>query len=174
MATITFTWDASTSGYYFKSPFHEEFKDEFKYEVPPSKRRWDPVDKQWWVHSDFIDEATKLADKFFGGHMFVGVGHNAGQRHTQDQKRQQWQHTYSGNTSNRPPWDEPRQQTSTGDPAYLVLFVLPNAPFEVCKAAYRALAQMYHPEAQHPLASEEKMIALNNAYDRIKQLTGRQ
>lgn len=172
MATITFTWDAATSGYYFKSPFHEEFKDEFKYEVPPSKRRWDPTDKQWWVHHDFIDEATKLADKFFGGHMFVGVGHNAGQRRTQDQKRQQWSNTYSGgNTSNRPPWDD---SASLGDPAYTALFVLPNAPFEVCKAAYRALAQMYHPDTGSGTANEEMMKVINVAFDRVKQLAGRQ
>jgi len=54
------------------------------------------------------------------------------------------------------------------DPAqpdwYAVLRVAPSATDQEIKAAYRALAQRYHPDSQSPDASAEQMRRLNAAY----------
>jgi DnaJ-class molecular chaperone len=44
--------------------------------------------------------------------------------------------------------------------------LLPNAPPEVIKAAYKALAKIYHPDAR---GDSEKMIAINRAFEIITQ-----
>lgn len=48
--------------------------------------------------------------------------------------------------------------------AFSVLFLKDDAPIEVVKAAYKALARMYHPDVG---GDEEKMQKLNDAMDRI-------
>lgn len=52
---------------------------------------------------------------------------------------------------------------------WAVLGVAPKAPMEICDAAYKILAKRYHPDVG---GSHEKMIRLNQAYDRIKALSG--
>lgn len=47
-----------------------------------------------------------------------------------------------------------------------VLFLLPNAPAPVIKAAYRALSKMYHPDTG---GDPEKMKLVNLAYEAIEE-----
>ncbi len=47
---------------------------------------------------------------------------------------------------------------------FQTLYLLPNAPPEVVKASYKALAKIYHPDAQ---GDGEKMIAINRAFEII-------
>jgi hypothetical protein len=49
---------------------------------------------------------------------------------------------------------------------FQTLYLLPNAPPEVVKASYKALAKIYHPDAQ---GDGEKMIAINRAFEIITQ-----
>ncbi len=49
---------------------------------------------------------------------------------------------------------------------FQTLYLLPNAPPEVIKAAYKALAKIYHPDAR---GDSEKMIAINRAFEIITQ-----
>lgn len=47
---------------------------------------------------------------------------------------------------------------------HATLFVTPNAPIEVVRAAYKALAKLHHPDFG---GSQERMIAINQAYEAI-------
>lgn len=58
----------------------------------------------------------------------------------------------------KPPPTGPRQ-TATG--YHATLYVLPNAPKEVIRAAYRALAAIHHPDVG---GDSERMIEINHAY----------
>ncbi len=49
---------------------------------------------------------------------------------------------------------------------FQTLYLLPNAPPEVVKASYKALAKIYHPDLR---GSNEKMIAINRAFEIITQ-----
>ncbi len=49
---------------------------------------------------------------------------------------------------------------------FQTLYLLPNAPPEVVKASYKALAKIYHPDAR---GNSEKMIAINRAFEIIIQ-----
>lgn len=62
--------------------------------------------------------------------------------------------------------DEPK---SKDDKAYAVLGVSPDAPDEVVKAAYKALARKHHTDLG---GSEEKMKKINEAFEHIKELRG--
>ncbi len=59
-----------------------------------------------------------------------------------------------------------REEIGTLAEAYAVLWLLPGAPAAVVKAAYRALAARYHPDAG---GDEELMIRLNAAYAAIRR-----
>lgn len=49
--------------------------------------------------------------------------------------------------------------------SYKCLYLQENAPLEVVKAAYKALAIIYHPD--HHQGSSDQMIKLNQAYETI-------
>lgn len=52
---------------------------------------------------------------------------------------------------------------------FAVLHLLPNAPWPVCQAVYKALVKMHHPDSG---GSNEKMAEINGAFDRIKLIHG--
>jgi hypothetical protein len=54
---------------------------------------------------------------------------------------------------------------NVADGPYAVLYLLPDAPPEVVKAAYRALASKYHPDV--PGGDAEAMAQLNAAVEEI-------
>jgi hypothetical protein len=49
---------------------------------------------------------------------------------------------------------------------FQTLYLLPNAPPEVVKAAYKALSRIHHPDAR---GNHEKMIEINLAFEIITQ-----
>src|SRR5262245_37928207 len=50
---------------------------------------------------------------------------------------------------------------------YEILQVSPNAEQEVIEAAYRRLAQKYHPDVNRSPEASERMTAINRAYEVI-------
>lgn len=54
------------------------------------------------------------------------------------------------------------------DPAtpHEVLFVLPSAPWEVVRAAYKALAQIHHPDHG---GEAERFVEIHNAYEELRK-----
>jgi hypothetical protein len=72
----------------------------------------------------------------------------------------------------RRPYDEPGSYAppvdTTMTAAHRVLGVIPGAHHSVIRAAYRALAGIYHPDK--PGGSTEKMQQLNKAFDEVKKI----
>lgn len=53
---------------------------------------------------------------------------------------------------------------NSDDSAWEILWLRPGAPFEVLRAAYRALAQLHHPDVG---GDTRKMQKINSAYERL-------
>ena len=74
-------------------------------------------------------------------------------------------------------WYYDRVETDLMDPVdapeghgvYGTLFLLPSAPDELVKSAYRLLSMSYHPDRG---GTTEQMSKLNSAYDEIKKERG--
>lgn len=49
--------------------------------------------------------------------------------------------------------------------AYAALYLLPSAPHEIVRAAYRALAHVHHPDSG---GDHSRMVEINRAYETIK------
>ena len=60
-------------------------------------------------------------------------------------------------------WTPPKPKPKAGDP-YQTLHLLPSAPPEVVKAAYKALATLHHPDKG---GETEVMQRINDAYGRL-------
>jgi DnaJ-domain-containing protein 1 len=80
--------------------------------------------------------------------------------------------------------DDPATNTRASNPAsakdpYVVLNIPRNAPKEEVVAAYKKLAQMYHPDKvaglapEYHLIAEKKMREINAAYEQIMNRSGR-
>ena len=61
-------------------------------------------------------------------------------------------------------WTPPKPERPKASDPYVTLHLLPSAPPEVVKAAYKALAVLNHPDKG---GDEEKMKRLNEAYGRL-------
>jgi hypothetical protein len=61
--------------------------------------------------------------------------------------------------------EKPRTRTPSRAELYATLYLLPDAPQIVVKSAYRALAQLHHPDAG---GTHESMLKINEAYERLR------
>ena len=59
-----------------------------------------------------------------------------------------------------------KPRTRTAPDAFATLYLLPNAPPEVVRASYKALAQLVHPDK--PGGDHAAMQRLNEAYERLR------
>lgn len=75
---------------------------------------------------------------------------------------------FGQNTSGNASGSSQTNGTSSGD--FRVLFVCDDAPEAVCRAAFKALALVYHPDRAG--GDTRKMQALNGAWDNIRKRKG--
>ncbi len=118
--------------------------------LPAYLRRYDPTTRHWYIAA----EAYGHLEDFLAT---ARVFHNADVRREDKSKR-----THHQSRERQP--GTPR--TPPGDP-YQTLHLLPSAPLEVVKAAYRALAVLTHPDHGGDVA---EMQRINAAYERLSQL----
>jgi DnaJ-domain-containing protein 1 len=154
MLTINITREGSSENDYtirLRSDDRDEFHaaiESLKNYIDAACRSYDPQKKKWHV-----DEAASDCMHDWLGHCTITLGAQIewfGARRT-EQKRTQ------------PPPREPR----TSKPQKLLeacktLCITPDAPAPVVKAAYRALAQLHHPDAG---GKTETMQKINAAYE---------
>jgi hypothetical protein len=114
--------------------------DELKNVVPSNCRTYDPTKKFWT-----ITDSSSLDDWLYELRRVYDVSAD-----------------YNGEQPNNPP---PRPPQSLATP-YKTLHLLPDAPPEVVKAAYKALARIYHPDLRGDTA---KMVEINRAYETLTQ-----
>jgi hypothetical protein len=108
-------------------------------------RSYEPTTRKWCIDEDAYAQLFQWLDY---AHAELGA-------------RVEWQ-TSSDRTREKPP-EPPPAKPKAGDP-YVTLHLLPSAPPEVVKAAYKALAVLNHPDKG---GDEEKMKRLNEAYGRL-------
>jgi hypothetical protein len=121
---------------------------ELKSVVPVGYRRYEPSEKIWLITGGFFvqDWFDALRAHFDIEVEYVGAQQDRQRRHEQK-------------------WQPPRPQQSLATP-YKTLHLLPDAPPEVVKAAYKALARIYHPDLRGDTA---KMVEINRAYETLSQ-----
>jgi hypothetical protein len=112
--------------------------DELKNVVPSSCRTYDPTKKFWT-----ITDSSSLDDWIYELRRVYDVSAD-----------------YDNEQPRRPP---PPQSIAS---PFQTLYLLPNAPPEVVKAAYKALAKIHHPDAR---GNSAKMIEINLAYETLTQ-----
>ncbi len=114
---------------------------ELKGIIPAEFRNYDPTKKTWMINNwdclnGWLDELRRSYDI---------------------------ETEFSSEQANRQPPPPPKQNLTS---PYQTLYLLPNAPPEVIKASYKALAKIYHPDAR---GNHEKMIEINRAFEIITQ-----
>jgi len=119
------------------------------------ERKWDERTKEWVIDIHEYKTARRIISRFY-------------QNITE---------------SNRPPEERKKKQRRQSSPKtsymglphdadYAVLHLLPTAPLELVKVAYRTLSKLYHPDTSKFPDAEKRMKAINRAYEAIKKRQG--
>lgn len=130
------------------TPYLDGFVEALKREIPAWGRAWDKGHKMWHVDLAYRWELQGLLDHFYGEWRNVspaelGLEPEAGHKRA-------------------------RQAAAGGYEAdkYAALHLLPTAPPELVKAAYRCLAMLNHPDRG---GDTRAMQAINEAYEALAQ-----
>ena len=174
-------------------PFSQPFNDALAQAVPVGHRRWDPDPPRWWVSPSFVAQALELARSHFEvvecfGRAPRGVRVQGPAVPAQGLVELQARVATLDRTladlvkqvelvqaENRRLLGAKatlekaleRQAVPGIPPDYRTLFILPGAPQELVKAAYRCLALLYHPDRSSARDATERMKAINAAFERL-------
>ncbi len=161
------------------TPYNPNFVSELKAQIPASGRRWNADRKLWVIDLRYKPELERLLWYFWQEYEVVpllyiydigvrgqrvtptgtysnasGAGQSTGQQSTGN-----GQGSSQGSSQNsRGTWNAYRDQYVE---AYTTLHLLPDAPVELIKAAYRCLAKLNHPDRG---GDEKAMQRINEAY----------
>lgn len=117
--------------------------------VPQEARSYDESEKSWYIGESYAAKVIAYAStRFPGFHMLPG--------------KRGYEDMFGGHRTftQPPPVFRPPSH-------YATLYVTHNAPPAVIKAAYKALARLYHPDGG--TGDTAKMQELNAAFDAIKK-----
>ena len=117
--------------------------DTLKSSIAPGQREYNPTTREWFVDEDAADRLRRWLD-YCRANLYAVVEWFDGEY--QDPERER-----------TPP---KRARPKPVDP-YQTLHLLPSAPTELVKVAYRCLAQIHHPDHG---GDEEQMKRLNAAF----------
>ncbi len=117
-----------------------------------TSRKWDPKAKEWVIDLRERKEALKIIRQFYDP--IIEENAPLGEQQKNRKKRKQ---------------STPRASFVgvAGPSDYTVLHLLPTAPQELIRSAYRTLSKLYHPDTSKISNAGEKMKALNLAYEKI-------
>ena len=145
---------------------NSDYVEAIKFIIPQRDREWDPDSKLWIVDKRYYSAAVALVRHFFGEGFIDSVGGVEEHQMTDwVEKFEAWKSfgakkkTYEG----RPKM----ARADAGDGPYAALYLRPNAPPELVKAAYRTLAVLYHPDKG---GDEELMKRVNVAYAQLQKI----
>ncbi len=186
--TVRFTREAAYLTFGYSAPFIAALKEI----IPRGHRRWDPENGWWQVSLSFASEAVALARKYFTVVECFGrkpkglrlaqvvsptdLAMNEAEdawrakaeflEHALTKLNEESKQRKAEVASLR---RELAQAQSTVAPEYRALHILPTAPVEVVKAAYRALALLYHPDRSQLVDATEQMKVINDAYEHLSR-----
>jgi hypothetical protein len=119
--------------------------DGLKSSITPDMRSYNPATREWFVDEDATGRMRRWLD-YCRANLYAEVEWLDGETDADPERE----------------WTPPTKPKAV-DP-YVTLHLLPSAPPEVVKAAYRALAVLNHPDKG---GCEETMKRLNEAYKRL-------
>ncbi len=120
------------------TPYNASFVNALKLVIPSEYRRWQPETKTWIIRARYHEKALRLLRLFFPS---ATVGEKPSARAAYGQGHE-----------------------CRCDADHRALYVCQNAPPEVVRAAYWALAKAHHPDAG---GDHQRMQAINAAYARL-------
>jgi hypothetical protein len=121
--------------------------DTLKSSITPDMRSYNPATREWFVDEDATGRMRRWLD-YCRANLYAEVEWLEGETYEDPEAE----------------WTPPKPKPTPGDP-YVTLHLLPSAPPEVVKAAYRALATLHHPDK--PGGDGERMKVINDAYRRL-------
>jgi hypothetical protein len=131
-------------------PYNKRFIDFLKFDVKPqSYRRYDPNNRKWSVHLSRLIPVV-IAGKSYFDH----IDYRSLPSDFQIKLVAEMKSKASG---------LPKFSVINSDP-YSILFVLPGAPWEVIRAAYKVLASKCHPDHG---GSQEDFVRIQKAYETL-------
>lgn len=122
------------AGVELSTPYDPTFITALKAHVPHFARSWIPERKVWFVSTRYEHIALSLVRSYFDVH--------------EEEEHEDDTHT----------------QQNTENNLHATLHLLPAAPPELIRAAYRCLAMLYHPDRGGDVV---KMQTLNRAYEAL-------
>jgi len=128
------------------TPYLESFVDALKREIPAWGRAWDKGHKMWHVDLAYRWELQSLLDHYYG----------------------EWRSVSPAELGLEPEAGQRRARQAAGAceaDRYAALHLLPTAPPELVKAAYRCLAMLNHPDRG---GDTRAMQVINEAYEALK------
>lgn len=153
-------YDSATKFCGLKHGYNRRFVDYVRSGVTPlSYRKFDQDKKRWFVHIKKLPQVVAMGQRYFDH-----VDYSALPMDIQSELVQTLNDRYRGrgNTGTGVRFD----QISARANPYDVLYVRHDAPWPVIKAAYRALATMFHPDKG---GSAEDFRAIQAAYDTLEK-----
>lgn len=135
-------------------PYDKRLSEFVRYGVKPlSYRKFDEATKRWAVHFSKLAAVVRFAKGYYDSVDYRSLPEELQIRLVAE---------LQGKAAQEPA-QEPRGRATSSDP-HSVLHLLPSAPLEVIKAAYRAMASITHPD--HGGSSEE-FRKIQEAYEAL-------
>jgi hypothetical protein len=126
-------YPAHDGGFWLDTPYDKIFIGELKNLIAYPGRKWDKERRQWWVSAAAVAMAESIA-------------------------RRHYDNVEKLDAAPPPPPPPPMHSYL----AYNTLHLMPSAPPEVTKAAYRAMAMLHHPDRG---GNVEMMKRINQAWE---------
>ena len=120
--------------------------DTLKSAIAPDMRSYNPATREWFVDEDATGRMRRWLE-YCRANLYAEVEWLDGEAYANPEAE----------------WTPPKPKPKAGDP-YQTLHLLPSAPPEVVKAAYKALATLHHPDKG---GETEVMQRINDAYGRL-------
>ncbi len=149
MTTVTVKKAADGFSITLKSGVAADFNNAIgtlKSYIHASARSYDPQARQWHVDADAQTEFERWLT-----YLRTVLGARIEWQHDEPKEERQQQHE----------WPPPRYRKPTREELLKRLHLLPDAPAELIKVAYRELAKLNHPDHG---GNEETMKLLNEAF----------
>lgn len=139
------------------TPYVPEFVNDLKAEIPYYAKEFDRDSKHWIVDGEYEETALEVASRYFETTVVVS-----------EAEALRRERAARASTSPPPPRPAHNAQQCLDEVRRLwreeaALHLLPDAPWDVVQAAYRALAKIHHPDLVGA-AGHAAMVRVNGAY----------
>jgi hypothetical protein len=148
-------------------PYNSDFLSEMKERTTYYARRYEAESRSWIFDLDQVDDVEDVASSYFTVRRVVS-DQEAGRRVADAVRRA------------REVWARETRPSGSHDSQECLrkvrgiwreeaeLYLLPGAPFDVVRAAYRAVSKLFHPDMVGS-DGHARMVAINNAYSALEK-----